>query len=99
MGRAIDMEKDIGVLKSEIKRLENIIRGMSKSIDEMSEKSTKTTHIDLVDDVKEEEADNGEEKANDEGSSKSSGANNKSSGNAKGKTKKAGSSSKWICSL
>ena len=94
MGRAIDMEKDISVLKSEIKRLENIIRGMSKSIDEMSEKSTKTKHIDLVDDVKEEEADNGEEKANDEGSSKSSGTINKSNGNTKGKARKPRSSSK-----
>ena len=93
MGRAIDMEKDISVLKSEIKRLENIIRGMSKSIDEMSEKSTKTTHIDLVDDVKEEEADNGEEKANDEGSSKSSGDTKSKHGNSKAKNNKHGKSS------
>ena len=93
MGRAIDMEKDISVLKSEIKRLENIIRGMSKSIDEMSEKSTKTKHIDLVDDVKEEEADNGEEKANDKGSSKSSGNVKSKHGNSKGKNNKHGKSS------
>ena len=94
MGRAIDMEKDIDMLKIRLETLEGIVRGIAYSIDEMSEKSTKTTHIDLVDDVKEEEADNGEEKANDEGSSKSSGTINKSNGNAKGKARKPRSSSK-----
>ena len=98
MGRAIDMEKDIDMLKIEVKRLENIIRGMSSSINEMEDKSTKTTHIDLVDDVKEEDND-GEEKTNDEGSGKSSGSDNKSSGNTKRKTKQARSNSKWIYSL
>ena len=93
MGRAIDMEKDIDMLKREVKRLENIVRGMSSSMSEMEDKSTKTTHIDLVDDVKEEDND-GEEKANDEGSGKSSGSNNKSNGNAKRKTKQTRSSSK-----
>ena len=93
MGRAIDMEKDIDMLKIEVKRLENIIRGMSSSINEMEDKSTKTTHIDLVDDVKEEDND-GEEKTNDEGSGKSSGSDNKSSGNTKRKTKQARSNSK-----
>ena len=98
MGRAIDMVKDIDMLKIEVKWLENIIRGMSSSINEMEDKSTKTTHIDLVDDVKEEDND-GEEKTNDEGSGKSSGSDNKSSGNTKRKTKQARSNSKWIYSL
>ena len=72
MGRAIDMEKDIDILKKEVERLENIILGICVSIEEMEEKTTKTTHIDLVDDVKEED-NSGKEKANDKGSSKSSG--------------------------
>lgn len=92
MGRAIDMEKDIDVLKREVKRLENIIRGMSNSIDEMEDKSTKTKHIDLVDDVKEED-NSGEEKANDKGSSKSSGNTKSKHGNSKSKNTKSGKSS------
>ena len=86
MGRANEMEKDIEVLKLEVKKLENIVRGMSNSIDEMEDKSTKTTHIDLVDDVKTEEDTNGK-KANDKGDSKSNRTANKSSGNTKGKAK------------
>tara|TARA_R100001594_G_C3970348_1_gene247642 strand:- start:320 stop:601 length:282 start_codon:yes stop_codon:yes gene_type:complete len=92
MGRAIDMEKDIDMLKREVKRLENIIRGMSSSINEMEDKSTKTTHIDLVDDVKEED-NSGEEKANDKGSSKSSGNAKSKHGNSKSKNTKSGKSS------
>ena len=92
MGSAIDMEKDIDMLKIEVKRLENIIRGMSSSIDEMEDKSTKTTHIDLVDDVKEED-NSGEEKANDKGSSKSSGNTKSKHGNSKAKNTKSGKSS------
>ena len=86
MGRAIDMEKDIDMLKREVKRLENIVRGMSNSINEMEDKSTKTKHVDLVDDVKVEEDTNGK-KANDKGDSKSNRTANKSSGNTKGKAK------------
>ena len=94
MGRAIDMEKDINSLKLKVEKLENIVRGMTHSMDEMSEKSTKTKHIDLVDDVKtEEETDGKEEKANDEGSNTSSGAGNKSSRSTKKKTSKHGSDS------
>ena len=66
MGRAIDMEKDIDALKIQVKKLEDIVRGMTHTMDSFSEKSTTTEHIDLVDDVKvEEEKDNGKEKAND----------------------------------
>ena len=94
MGRAIDMEKDIQVLKLKVEKLDKIVRGMTHSMDEMSEKSTKTKHIDLVDDVKtEEETDGKEEKANDEGSNTSSGSGNKSSRNTKKKTSKHGSDS------
>ena len=93
MGRAIDMEKDISVLKEDVERLENIVRGMCTILDELEEKSTKTTHIDLVDDVKEEEDNSGEEKANDEGSSKSSGDTKSKHGNSKAKNNKHGKSS------
>jgi len=70
MGRAIDMEKDIDMLKAEVERLNNIVRGMSSSLNELEEKSIKTKHVDLVDDVKtKEEKKDGKKKANDEGSS------------------------------
>ena len=92
MGRAIDMEKDIDMLKREVQRLENILRGVCVAIDEMEEKTTKTTHIELVDDVKEED-NSGEEKANDKGSSKSSGNTKSKHGNSKSKNTKSGKSS------
>ena len=38
MGRAIDMEKDIDKLKAEVKKLNNIVRGMSSSLNELEEK-------------------------------------------------------------
>ena len=93
MGRAIDMEKDIDKLKSEVERLENILRGVCVTIDEMEDKTTKTTHIDLVDDVKEED-NSGKEKANDKGSSKSSGSAKSKHGNSKSKDTKHRKSTK-----
>ena len=93
MGRAIDMEKDIDKLKLEVERLENILKGICVTIEEMEDKTTKTTHIDLVDDVKEEEDNSGEEKANDKGSSKSSGSAKSKHGNSKTKNTKHGKSS------
>ena len=65
MGRAIDMEKDIDMLKEKIERLDNAVRGMMHELDELSEKSTKTKRVDLVDDVKkEEDKKDGKKKAN-----------------------------------
>ena len=92
MGRAIDMEKDINMLKKEVERLENILRGICVTVDEMEYKSTKTTHNDLIDDVKEED-NSGEEKANDKGNSKSSGNTKSKHGNSKTKNTKSGKSS------
>ena len=88
MGRALDMEKDIDMLKIKIETLEGIIRGLAYTVDEMSEKATKTTHIDLVDDVKEEETKNvkTKEKANDEGSGSSNRKRNKKSGKSTSKS-------------
>ena len=93
MGRAIDMEKDIHELKINVKKLEDIVRGMTHEMDGLSEKSTKTTHIDLVDDVKVEEGSDGK-KANNKGSSKSSGRAKKSNGSSKNKNNKSGNSDK-----
>ena len=88
MGRAIDMEKDIDALKMQVKKLEDIVRGMTHTMDGLSEKSTTKEHIDLVDDVKvEEEEDNGKEKANDKTDGKSSKSSNKSSRVSKRKAK------------
>jgi len=82
MGRAIDMEKDIDVLKSKVEKLENQVRGMVSKLDEMDEKSSKTKHVDLVEDVGVDTEDLGtcitgvakdeEEKTNNEGDGKSS---------------------------
>ena len=68
MGRAIDMEKDIDVLKSKVEKLENIVRGMTHTMSE-------TKHIDLVEETKEKT--DGEKETNNEGSGKSSGKSNK----------------------
>ena len=68
MGRAIDMEKDIDVLKTKVEKLENIVRGMTHTMSE-------TKHIDLVEETK-EKAD-GEKETNNEGNGKSSGKSNK----------------------
>ena len=51
MGRAIDMENDIQALKIKVETLENQLRGMVSKIDELEEKSSKTKHVDLVEDV------------------------------------------------
>ena len=86
MGRAIDMEKDIEVLKAEVEKLNNIVRGMSSSLNELEEKSTKTKHVDLVDDVKvEENKKDGKEKANTKGNGKSNKSSDKSDRDTKTK--------------
>ena len=47
MGRAIDMEKDIDVLKKQVEKLENTVRGMVSKLDEIDDKAVKTKHIDI----------------------------------------------------
>ena len=37
MGRAIDMEKDIDMLKLEVEKLNNIVRGMSSELTEVTD--------------------------------------------------------------
>mgnify|MGYP003681710798 CR=1 FL=1 len=82
MGRANEMEKDIEVLKLEVKKLENIVRGMSSSISDIGNKTTDK-----------KETDNGK-KANDEGDGKTSSSTDKSNRSSNGKTKKNRNSSK-----
>ena len=86
MGRAIDMENDIGALKIKVEKLENQVRGMVSKLDELNEKSSKTKHVDLVEDVGVNTEDLGtcitgvekdeEEKTNNEGDGKSSKSTN-----------------------
>ena len=51
MGRAIDMEKDIDVLKLKVEKLENTVRGMVSKMDSLDEKSSKTIKVDLTEDI------------------------------------------------
>ena len=68
MGRAIDMENDISVLKMKVEKLENIVRGMTHTMSE-------TKHIDIVEETKEKT--DGKKETNDEGNGKSSRKSNK----------------------
>ena len=98
MGRAIDMEKDIHSLKLQVEKLENTVRGMVSKLDDLGEdmddiyeESSKTKHIDLVEDVGAEIEDNkGEvnekEKADNEGDAKSSKQSNSKSGKSNKKS-------------
>ena len=72
MGRAIDMGKDIVQLKIKIEQIENTLRGMVSKIDGINEKSTKTKHIDLVEETKTGEGNAKKEKTNNEGDGKRS---------------------------
>ena len=98
MGRAIDMENDISVLKLKFEKLENTVRGMvsklddlEEDMDEIYEKSSKTKHIDLVEDVgteTEEEDDKKEtKKANNKGNGKGNKSDDSDGGKSKSKTK------------
>ena len=64
MGRAIDMEKDIDMLKTKVEKLENIVRGMTHTVSQRE-------HIDLVEEIKPKETDEKKE-TNNEGDGKSS---------------------------
>jgi len=81
MGRAIDMEKDIDVLKLKFEKLENTVRGMVSKLDELDEKGTKTKHVDLT------EVKNEKEETNNEGDDSSSKQSNKGSRKSKSKGK------------
>ena len=82
MGRAIDMENDIGSLKIRVEKLENIVRGMTHTMSE-------TKHIDLVEETKTGEDNAKEEKANDERNDKGSVKSNKRKTGTNSKTSKS----------
>ena len=64
MGRAIDMAKDIVVLKQKVEKLENIVRCMTHTVSQRK-------NIDLIEETKPKESDE-KKKTNDEGDGKSS---------------------------
>jgi len=92
MGRAIDMEKDIDALKIKVEKLENTVRGMCSKLDELDEKSTKTKHIDITEEVKEKK--DGKKKANNKGSSSKSKRSTGKDGDYKEQNNSDGDSSK-----
>ena len=57
MGRAIDMEKDIDKLKSQVKQIDAALAKVIDVIDSMQETGQRTTHIDLADEVRDEDWD------------------------------------------
>ena len=54
MGRAIDMEQDIDKLKTQVDRMELALMKVIHVVESMEEKGQRTTHVDLVEDVKSE---------------------------------------------
>ena len=55
MGRAIDMEKDIDKLKAQVDRIDAALAKVIDVLDSMEDKGHRTTHVDLIEDVKSEE--------------------------------------------
>ena len=78
MGRAIDMEKDIEVLKAEVKKLNNIVRGMSSELTEVTEALFEEEEVVEVETKKEKK--DGKKKANTKGNGKGDKPSDKSSG-------------------
>ena len=84
MGRAIDMENDIGALKLKFEKIENTVRGMVSKLDQLDEKSTKTKHIDLVKETNDKKE---TKKANNKGDVSSPKQRDTDGGTSKKKTK------------
>ena len=81
MGRAIDMEKDIDMLKIKVEKLENIVRGMTHKMSE-------TKHIDIIEETKSGDKD-GKKETNNEGNGKSSRKSNKRKSTSSAKNSKS----------
>ena len=81
MGRAIDMEKDIDMLKMKVEKLENIVRGMTHKMSE-------TKHIDIIEETKSGDKD-GKKETNNEGNDKSGVKSNKRKANTTAKADKS----------
>ena len=80
MGRAIDMENDISVLKMKVEKLENIVRGMTHTMSE-------TKHIDIVGETKEKT--DGKKETNEEGNGESSKQSNTRKSTSSSKSSKS----------
>ena len=85
MGRAIDMEKDIYEIKIKLKKLENIVRGMTHTMEDLEE----TLDVIIDEDELKEEKTNVKEKSNDEGNDAGSGKPNKRKTSTVSKTSKS----------
>ena len=92
MGRAIDMENDISVLKKQVEKLENTVRGMVSTLDEIDDKAVKTKHVDIIKETKEKT--DGKKKANNKGSSNNSKSSDTKNRDNKTKNDRYGDSSK-----
>ena len=63
MGRAIDMQKDIEMLKTKLERLDNIVRGMASELSEVTSAVFEEEEIiEEAEDVKEETNNQGDGK-------------------------------------
>ena len=91
MGRAIDMENDIGILKKQVEKLENTVRGMVSKLDELDDAVFDYEEETVKEEIKEKE--DGKKKANNKGSSKSSGDSESGHGHSKDEDNKSGKSS------
>ena len=94
MGRAIDMENDIQVLKAELDKLKNTVRGMVSKIDDLEEDmdeiyegSSKTKHVDLVEEVGAKTEKKNDKKEDKKADNKGDGKSNKSANKGSGKPK------------
>ena len=78
MGRAIDMEKDIDMLKREVEKLNNIVRGMSKELVEIADE------VDVIaeESIETKEKSSGKKKANTKGNGKSNKSDDTADGDA-----------------
>ena len=80
MGRAIDMEKDIDMLKIEVQKLNNIIRGMVGELSEIND-------VIFEEEETKEEKKDGKKKANTKGNGKSNKSSDTTDGNSNKKDK------------
>ena len=80
MGRAIDMEKDIDMLKIEVQKLNNIIRGMVGELSEIND-------VRFEEEETKEEKKDGKKKADTKGNGKSNKSSDTTDGNSNKKDK------------
>ena len=52
MGRAIEMEKDINILKKEVEQLKTAFSGIADTVDSLKDSATTKKHIDLHTDTR-----------------------------------------------